>query len=264
MTDTHLQFPSADWSQALLCGVQMWRSAVLSQQPHLVHVFTPDGYNMSASSGPDFAATAQRRQRLGRAIGAGDGSFAVGRQVHGTNIARVTRSAGSEPQLLDAVDGLVTDEPMTPLLAMTADCPVVLVYARARRALGIAHSGWRGTCARMPSLLIDAMRREFQVAAGDLVVTVAPCAGVCCYEVKEDVCDQVGLVSQNAGMHIDSRSGKTFLNLPSLIAEQLTDRGVPIGQVHLPVQCSICDDRFYSYRRQGPNAGQAALVAMLL
>jgi hypothetical protein len=161
----------------------------------------------------------------------------------------------------DGVDGLVTTEPDTPLMALSADCPLLLLFDARQRVLALAHSGWRGTLAGMPTRLVEAMGSKGGAHPEDLLAVISPSARACCYEIKDDVREQVARTVASPDRFIRREGGRMFLDLGGLIAAQLSATGVPAKAIHLPEQCSICDERFYSYRRQGPDVGHAALVA---
>ena len=63
-------FPSARWVETLLANATFWQSSVLLEQSHLAHIFTPNGYNMSVTTGPDAANTPARRRAACAAIDA--------------------------------------------------------------------------------------------------------------------------------------------------------------------------------------------------
>jgi hypothetical protein len=54
-----------------------------------------------------------------------------------------------------------------------------------------------------------------------------------------------------------------YLNLTSLLTERLVHAGIRRHAIHLPNHCTICDGRFHSLRRDGPNSGHGALIAAL-
>ena len=267
-------YPSAEWNLAPLGNLSMWRSAALAGLTRLTHVFTPGGYDLALRVPSDPAAATDqsareavlaRRRAVCQALGVPFGRLAHGRQVHGTNVAVVDDppSGRCDPDPIDGRDGFVTHTPGIPLMTLTADCPLLLLYDERRHALGLAHAGWRGAVAGMPAAVVEALRREYASRPEDLTVVVSPSAGGCCYEVREDVVGQVIAASAAPEAHLEQRSGRTYLNLPTLIAERLTRAGVPRERIHLPGRCTICDRRFNSYRREGRGVSQSALLACL-
>ena len=68
-----------------------------------------------------------------------------------------------------------------------ADCVPLYFVDPKKQAIGLAHSGWRGTVNRMGARMIEEMKRQFGSNPGDLLVAVGPSICVDCYEVGEDV-----------------------------------------------------------------------------
>jgi YfiH family protein len=170
------------------------------------------------------------------------------RQVHGTAVNIVERRAGTAglPLAIDA-DGHATALRDLGVMVMAADClPVAL---GCDGAVAMVHAGWRGLADGVLEHGVQALR---ELGHGHPVVAiVGPGAGACCYEVGPEV--HRAFAGEHAhGRHIDLRA---------IAHEQLTAVGVDeIGDVDL---CTICDERFFSYRREGTRAGRQAGIAWL-
>jgi polyphenol oxidase len=93
--------------------------------------------------------------------------------------------------------------------------------------------------------------RELSGGEGALVAVIGPCAGPCCYEVGEEV------HAAFAGAH---RSGRR-IDLRAIARERLRAAGV--REVRQLDACTICDERYFSHRREGPRAGRQAGLAWL-
>src|SRR4029078_2432624 len=80
-------------------------------------------------------------------------------------------------------DGLWTDEPDLPILAMSADClPIVLARTGARApAVAVLHAGWRGLLEGIVAAGVQAL------GDGTLTAAIGPGIGPCCYEVGGEV-----------------------------------------------------------------------------
>lgn len=260
MTQRDIQYPSANWRLETANGVSIWRSDALTDAG-VAHAFTGGGYNMSATKGPDAAASPVRRRNVCKLIGANYHRLAIGGQCHGTRVERIQPGEPRRGIPIPDCDGLITDEALTPLLGLSADCPLIVIVDPARPALGIAHSGWRGTVDKMPERLIEQMRDTFDTNSANAIAVIAPCAKSCCYEIKQDVRALVEAASSHPAHHIRTDNGAMYLELGTLIAEHLTASGLSPDRIHLPDQCTICDRRFYSYRRLGNETGHAGLMA---
>ena len=262
MTQRDTQYPSANWRLETVDGVSIWRSDALTDAG-VSHAFTGGGYNMSATKGPDMTASPVRRCNVCKLLGADYHRLAIGGQCHGTRVERIQPGEPRRGIPIPDCDGLITDEAQTPLLGLSADCPLVVIVDSNRPALGIAHSGWRGTVDKMPERLIGQMRDAFDMNPANAIAVISPCAKSCCYEIKQDVSELVKAASNLAGQHIRTEDGAMYLELGTLIAEQLTASGISQKRIHLPDQCTICDRGFYSYRRLGNETGHAGLMICL-
>lgn len=176
------------------------------------------------------------------------------RQVHGTEVRRVV-APPVEPT--DAVelpecDGQATALPGVAPMVMTADCLPVAVAGSG--AVAMLHAGWRGLAGGILGEGIDAVRELG--AEGRLEAAIGPGAGVCCYEVGEDV----HAVFADRGL--DIREGRN-LDLKAIAREQLQRAGVEV--VHDVGLCTICGDPtlLFSHRRDGGITGRQAGVVWL-
>ncbi len=201
--------------------------------------------NMSSVSGDGAEHGHEARERLRRI--AGVERLARGYQVHGAFVRRLDAETPAEPEGVRPADadGQATALPGVGVMVLAADClPVVLGAPRAVVAL---HAGWRGLLAG----LIEEGVRVLGGACGasDAVAIIGPGAGVCCYEVGEEVHAAFG------GIHRDG----SRIDLKAIARERLLASGV--AEVRDLGLCTICDERFFSHRREGERAGRQAGVA---
>lgn len=255
------KFSQAHWAERSLAGLGLWQSPVLAAIPNLAHAFTSTTLNLSLSFGPGAERAAEDRRAVCSALRLDPDRLVSGRQVHGVTVAGVERDGSAGPRVIADTDGLVTTVRGVPLLALSADCPLIVAVDAAAGALGLAHSGWRGSVAGMPVKLVEALVAGCGASAERLTVVVSPCAGPGAYEIRDDVRTLLAQAMGDAEPYLARCGDRMFLNLPRLIAVQLAGAGVPAERIHLPAQCSITDERFHSVRRNGPNSGHAGLIA---
>jgi hypothetical protein len=180
-------------------------------------------------------------------------------------VQRVREIAGSggEAVAIDA-DGHATALAGVGAMVLTADClPVALgaETAKGGAVVAMAHAGWRGLAA---GVLEEAIRALHELGAdGPIEAVVGPCAGVCCYEVGEEVhaafAGQVGPGGAEP-RPAEYRQGQN-IDLRAIALDKLLSAGV--ARVHDAEACTICDERFFSFRREGERAGRQAGVAWL-
>jgi polyphenol oxidase len=177
-------------------------------------------------------------------------------QVHGAAVVRVD---APPPQPVEA-DGLVTDAPGLALLVKAADCSLVVVADPVRRAVGVAHAGWRGAAAGAVENLVAALVREFGCARGDLLAAVGPTIGVLRYAVGGEVLEAFRRRVPWADEYARTIDGRLHYDVAGANGRALRECGVARVEV-----AGLCtherSDLLFSYRRQGPGAGHHGLVA---
>jgi polyphenol oxidase len=94
-------------------------------------------------------------------------------QPHGNQIARV--GLQDSGKTIPAVDGLITNEPGVTLGIRTADCGPLFLYDPENKAIGVVHSGKKGTQAGILSVAIRAMNEAYQTDPRTLIVVLGPC-----------------------------------------------------------------------------------------
>ena len=147
--------------------------------------------NLSFTRGDEEAAVRENYRRLARALGAEVGQFVCSDQTHTVNVRRVTAADAGKGLTRERdyrdVDGLITDEPGLVLSTFYADCVPLYVVDPVHRAIGMSHSGWRGTAARMGAVTLSAMQEAYGTRPEDVVCAVGPSICKDCYEVSADV-----------------------------------------------------------------------------
>jgi purine-nucleoside/S-methyl-5'-thioadenosine phosphorylase / adenosine deaminase len=249
--------------------VHLWKSKLLAHQPGLAHGVTTRGMNMALTVGNDSQESAHRRRLVCEAMSIPFERLTAGQQTHNANIAVVqTKQAGSgrdlsTPRIPD-VDGLVTNEPNTPIMVLGADCCLIVAFDAATRTVGVVHAGWRGTAARAATALVDTMSTAFGSKPSDMMAAIAPCAGVCCYEVRDDVRTAFDTAGHDTADILDHRNGRLYLDLTKANRSQLQASGLHADRIEDSGVCTICSNQYYSFRRERVVDGQFALIAAIV
>jgi copper oxidase (laccase) domain-containing protein len=106
--------------------------------------------------------------------------FCLAEQVHGNSVAAVTAdSAPKSPR----VDALITRDPQVLLGIYVADCCAVFLVDSRRSAIGLVHSGKKGTESNIVGAVIQKMAMEYGTEPADLVAQLSPCIRPPFYEV---------------------------------------------------------------------------------
>lgn len=191
------------------------------------------GIDVATDRAEALARLDETHRALRTELGVGDMFFATAEQVHGKEIALVSELAGEE-RSFSGVDGLVTDQPGISLGIYVADCCAVFLVDPVRNAIGLVHSGKKGTALSIVTHAIEKMQAAFGSAPPDLVVQLSPCIRPPHYEI----------------------------DFAAEIVRQLRAAGVQ--QVHDAGRCTACDlGRYYSYRAEKARTGRMlALLAL--
>ena len=203
--------------------------------------------NLGRKSG-DVPERADENRRIAcEAIGADLEKLALNYQVHSSRVLRAAPAMRGEH-----ADGLWTDEPGLPILAMSADClPIVLARAGTEKpAVAVLHAGWKGLLAGIVAAGAQALGGETLTAA------IGPGIGPCCYEVGEEV---AAPFRQAFGLGL-VRGGK--LDLWSAAERAL--RAAGCGRVDRVDLCTACTpDRFFSHRRDNGITGRQGVLGII-
>lgn len=186
----------------------------------------------------------------------------IPRQTHGNRVAVVReedRGRGGWPPDSGPADAdALTTNVTGILLGITvADCLPVFLYDPVHRAIGLAHSGWRGTAGRIVANTVDAMRSEYGTNPSEVLTAIGP--GICgrCYEVGEEVREALQAAGADETAFQPSPNIRWMLNLKLIVLAQLRDCGVPESSISISPWCTVCHNHlFYSHRKEGATAGR--------
>jgi len=233
-------------------------------EPVARHFFTTRPWMLGRSIGADHT---EGWREVAAAIDVEPGDLVRVHQVHGASVVVVRRRGAGDaaPGLPDA-DVLMTDDPAVALAIQTADCVPILIADRKTGAVAAAHAGWRGLAARVPTVAVDAIAREFGSRPEDLIAAVGPSISAARYEVDLDVLarfEQNGFSAEHIGrwFYDGERPGHWYFEGSQCARDQLEVAGVPPGQIHLAHLCTAThSDLLCSYRRDGRASGRMAAV----
>lgn len=211
--------------------------------------------NLSFTRGDKRSAVEENYRRLAIALDVDYDKFVFTDQTHTTNVRKVTEEdAGSgltkERQYHD-VDGLITDVPGLVLSTFYADCVPLYFVDPVHKAIGLSHSGWRGTVARMGRVTIEAMGREYGTRAENLLCAIGPSICQECYEVSEDVAAEFRKAfPMHEGEVLQGKeNGKYQLNLWRANEIVLLEAGVRREHMQITDICTCCNPQLlFSHR----------------
>ncbi|PYJ91221.1 MAG: hypothetical protein DME71_03330 [Verrucomicrobia bacterium] len=166
-----------------------------------------------------------------KAIGVGDWPLITAQQVHGNKIAVVDTPFKTDREF-PACDGIITNQRGVALGVYVADCCAVYIVDPKTPAIGLVHSGRKGTEFGVVTNALNQMIERFESDPKDMIVQLSPCIRPPHYEV----------------------------DFAAEIVRQC--RALGVKEIHDPAICTACDlDRYYSYRAEKGKTGR--MLALL-
>lgn len=230
-----------------------------------------ESMNLGYTRGDDEKAVTENYDRLSEAMGIRKENIVLAKQTHTANVRKVTRSDCGKGVVrerdYDDVDALITNEPEIVLGIFMADCVPVCLVDRKKKAIGLAHSGWRGTVQRITQNTLYAMKKEYGTDPADVAAAIGPSICQDCYEVSKDVADEFyAEFSEDHWKELlyAKENGKYQLNLWKANEIVLTEAGVPKDQIETTALCTCCNPkRLFSHRASHGKRGTLAAFLML-
>ena len=135
-----------------------------------------------------------------------------------------------------------------------ADCTPIILYDKKQNIGAISHAGWRGTVQKIVPKTIEVMGSNPR----DITAIIGPAIGLCCYEVGEDVFNQLkSTVKDFEGLY-----GGNKVDLKGINARQLEEIGVE--DIDICPYCTSCNnDLFFSYRKENGTTNRHSAVLRL-
>ncbi|MGI6118279.1 MAG: peptidoglycan editing factor PgeF [Bilifractor sp.] len=226
--------------------------------------------NLSFSRGDDPGAVRENFRILAKALRVPESRFVFSDQTHTSNVRIVTEEDAGKGIVRESdfrdIDGMITDTPGLMLFTFHADCPPVYLVDPVRRAIGLSHSGWRGTAARIGKVTLERMRENFGTDPADVLAAVGPSICRSCYEVSEDVAEifRAEFSGQENEIMDRKENGKYQLDLWKTNELILLEAGVRPENISVTDLCTSCNpDLLFSHRRTNGKRGNLAAFLML-
>lgn len=142
--------------------------------------------NLSYDRGDVAENVDENYRRICKALDVLPENLVFSQQVHKTTVEKVEKPG----RYLTEVDGMITNTPGLVLVTSYADCVPLFFVDPVHRAIGLSHSGWRGTVGEIGRITIEKMGKEFHSRPEDIVAVVGPSICQKCYEVSKEVAEQ--------------------------------------------------------------------------
>ena len=222
--------------------------------------------NLSFGRGDEEEAVRENFRRMASAIQVRCEDMVFSRQTHTTNVRVVTeedRGMGFlRPTEFQDVDGMVTNIPGICLVTFYADCVPLFFVDPVKKAIGLSHSGWRGTAGKIGKETVELMERQFGSDPADILAAIGPSICQECYEVSSDVIEkfQESFVEDDwEQLFYQKENGKYQLNLWKANEIIFAEAGILREHMAVTNVCTHCNSRIlYSHRAAGNQRGSLA------
>ena len=247
-------------------GVTFLTYPVFEEMPEIVHGFSTrlggvsegiySSMNLSFTRGDKDEAVKENYRRIAAAIGFEMESIVTSDQTHTANVRRITeedRGNGiTKPRPYKDVDGMITNVPGIVLATFYADCVPLYFVDPVHKAIGLSHSGWRGTVAKIGKVTVEKMREEYGTKPEEIYAAVGPSICQDCYEVSEDVAEEFRHAfcpKYWDALFYKKENGKYQLNLWEANRIVFLEAGIPEDHISMPNLCTCCNPEFlFSHR----------------
>lgn len=228
--------------------------------------------NLSFTRGDDPENVKENFRRIGAAVGFSTESLVLSCQTHTTNVRLVTeddRGKGfARPLDYTDVDGMITNVPGLTLATFYADCVPLFFVDPVHRAIGLSHSGWKGTVKRMGAVTVARMREAFGTEPKHLRAAIGPSICQDCYEVSEEV---ALAFKEEFCAHADERlvyrkeNGRYQLNLWRANEIVLLEAGIRREHLSVTNVCTCCNpQKMFSHRASHGQRGNLGAFLQLM
>lgn len=208
--------------------------------------------NLGTSNGDDAELVQRNLAVLGEELGVD--RLVRMTQVHGADVVWAHEVAEGD---IPVADALLTDQVGVGVLVRVADCTPVVLVGLDEPVAGVVHCGREGLVAGVVMAAVASLRER---GAESIEAWIGPRACGRCYELPEEMADAVGAVVP------ESRSttswGTPAVDVGAGVIAQLHELGIPVTDLGAH-ECTIEDERFFSYRRQGQDSGRFGAVAVI-
>lgn len=228
--------------------------------------------NLSYTRGDEKECVDENYCRIARVLGCEIEDIVCSDQTHTINVRKVTADDKGKgivkPKDYKDIDGLITNESGIALATFYADCVPLYIVDPVHHAIGLSHSGWRGTVKRMGAVTLKKMEEEYGTKPQDVYVAIGPSICQDCYEVSKDVADEFReafLAQRDEDKLLYQKSEEKFLlNLWYANYCVFREAGVPEKNIEVTDVCTCCNpDLLFSHRASKGVRGNLGAFLML-
>lgn len=221
--------------------------------------------NISTTRGDDPRHVARNRELIAQAIGVEVDDFTYTHQTHTTNVAVVKKE--DRGNHFKETDGMLTNVPGICLVTFFADCVPLYFVDPVKRAIGLSHSGWRGTVGKIGKVTVEKMKEVYGSRPEDILAAVGPSICQDCYEVSSDVVERFKEAFDRRlweKLFYEKRDGKYQLDLWEANRQIFLEAGIKEEHMAVTNLCTHCNPEIlFSHRTTGDKRGNLSAFLAL-
>ena len=227
--------------------------------------------NLSFTRGDKEEAVRENYNRISAALGFSPEDIVTSDQTHTANVRVITaedRGNGiTKPRPYTDVDGMITNVPGLVLATFYADCVPLYFADPVHKAVGLSHSGWRGTAAGIGAVTVKELQKHYGTRPEDIYAAIGPSICQDCYEVSEDVASAFAkeFSGHECEILIEKGGGKYQLDLWKSNEIVLRDAGILPEHLAVTNLCTCCNPNLlFSHRASHGKRGNLGAFLKLV
>lgn len=236
-------------------GKKILKSSILNG---LNHFFTTRE-SVIKTKEPDFEKTVEEnRKDICNYFNIEEKNLIYPSQTHTSNVEIAQVGISNYPD----TDGLILTNKEQAVFLNFADCTPVIIFDKENYVAAVSHAGWRGTAGQIAVKTVEKMSKEFGSKPENLKCAIGSAISMCCYNVGEDVYEQLMKTVKNIEGLSQVRNGEIFVDLKAINKCQLEEAGVQ--EIDICPYCTVCNnDLFFSYRKENATTNRHSAVIKL-
>lgn len=185
-------------------------------------------------------------------------SIFTGKQIHSDKIKIITKKNKKFK-----ADAFITNKENIALGVRIADCIGTVIFDKKNKVIAAVHSGWRGIAKKIIVKTIKKMKKTFKTKPENLIISMSPAIGKCCYEIGYDLFNK--LKKQKVFSNIFTvKQNKIYMDLHKANLNLLLKEEVKRKNIYINNLCTFCNKKlFFSYRQEGKKAGRMIYFIMI-
>lgn len=240
--------------------MQFYHSNLLNFVTNVTHTFTTkNSGNLAFHVNDSLSNVEKNHTLLAKELGYDKSSLIHMKQIHSSIVHVVNKEDNfTNPKECDA---LVTNKKNIPLMVMVADCSPILLYDKLNDVIAVAHAGRQGAFKNIIKNTLDTMKNEFESDPENILVSIGPSIGQCCYEVGEEIYAQA--LSIGLEYALEKKEDRYYLSVGKILYKQLVEASIKKENFEISTKCTCCNSKTYNSYRAEPQTGRFAGVILL-